>query len=49
MFLVYVNILTQSIAITDSMFNFGNFLRKKAITFDLTDQIERKTKDISSA
>ena len=33
-FLVYLNILTQSIAITDSMFNFGNFLTKNAITFD---------------
>ena len=33
-FLVYMNILTQSIAITDSMFNFGNFLTKNAITFD---------------
>ena len=34
--------LTKSIAITDSMFNFGNFFTKKtAITFDLT-KIERK-------
>ena len=29
-----MNILTQSIAITDSMFNFGKFLTKNAITFD---------------
>ena len=29
-----MNILTQSITITDSMFNFGNFLTKNAITFD---------------
>ena len=29
-----MNILTQSIAIIDSMFNFGNFLTKNAITFD---------------
>ena len=29
-----MNIVTQSIAITDSMFNFGNFLTKNAITFD---------------
>ena len=42
-----MNILTQSIAITDSMFNFGNFLTKNAITFD-QKEIERK-KDISSA
>ena len=40
-FLVYLNILTQSIAITDSMFNFGNFLTKNAITFD-QKEIERK-------
>ena len=40
-FLVYLNILTQSIAITDSMFNFGNFLTKNAITFD-PKEIERK-------
>ena len=40
-FLVYLNILTQSIAITDSMFNFGNFLTKNAITFD-QKKIERK-------
>ena len=39
-FLVYLNILTQSIAITDSMFNFGNFLTKNAITFD-QKEIER--------
>ena len=42
-FLVYMNILTQSIAITDSMFNFGNFLTKNAITFD-QKEIERKKK-----
>ena len=36
-----MNILTQSIAITDSMFNFGNFLTKNAITFD-QKEIERK-------
>ena len=41
MVLVYLNILTQSIAITDSMFNFGIFLTKNAIIFDLTE-IERK-------
>ena len=40
-FLVYLNILTQSIAITDGMFNFGNFLTKNAITFD-QKEIERK-------
>ena len=40
-FLVYLNILTQSIAITDSMFNFGNFLTKNAITFD-QKEVERK-------
>ena len=39
--------LTQSIAIKDSMFNFGNFLTKNAITFD-QKEIERK-KYISSA
>ena len=34
--------MTQSInAITDSMFYFGKFLTKSAITFDLT-KIERK-------
>ena len=42
-FLDYLNILTQSIAITDSMFNFGNFLTKNAITFD-PKEIERKKK-----
>ena len=41
MFLVYLNILTQSIAITDSMLNFGNFLTKNAITFD-QKEIEKK-------
>ena len=41
MVLFYLNILTQSIAITDSMFNFGNFLTKNAITFD-EKVIERK-------
>ena len=40
-FLVYLNTLTQSIAITDSMYNFGNFLTKNAITFD-KKEIERK-------
>ena len=39
--LVYLNILTQSIAIRDSMFNFGNLLIKNAITFD-PKEIERK-------
>ena len=41
MFFSFLNILTQSIAITDSMFNFGNFLTKNAITFD-QKEIERK-------
>ena len=41
MVLVYSNILTQAIAIKDSMFNFGNFLTKNAITFD-QKEIERK-------
>ena len=45
MVLVYLNILTQSIAITDSMFNLGNFLTKNGITFD-QKEIERK-KNIS--
>ena len=36
-----MNILTQSNAIKDSMFNFGNFLTKHAITFD-QKKIERK-------
>ena len=40
LFLVFLNILTQSIAITDSMFNFGNILTKNAITFD-QKEIER--------
>ena len=41
-FLVYLNILTQSIAISDSMFNIDKFLTKKnAITFELIE-IERK-------
>ena len=39
--------MVKSIAITDSMLNFGNFLAKNAITFD-QKEIERK-KDISSA
>ena len=43
MFLVYLNILTQSISITDSMFNLAKFWTKNAITFDLTE-IERKKK-----
>ena len=29
MLLVYLNMLTQSIAITDSIFNFGKFVTKK--------------------
>ena len=33
--------LTESIAITAIMFNFGNFLTKNAITFD-QKEIERK-------
>ena len=33
--------LDHSIAITDSMFNFGKCFTKSAITFDLT-KIERK-------
>ena len=37
----YLNILTQSIAITNSMLNFGNFLTKNAITFD-QKEIEKK-------
>ena len=36
-----MNILTQSIAITDSIFNFDKFGARNAITFDLTE-IERK-------
>ena len=40
-FSLFLNIMTKSIAITDSMFNFGNFFTKNAITFDLT-MIERK-------
>ena len=44
-FLVYLNILTQSIAITDSMFNFGNFLTKKRYNF--WSQRDRKKKKIS--
>ena len=47
LFLVYLNILTQSIAITDSMFNFGNFLTKNAITFD-QKEIERKKRHLVS-
>ena len=35
------NSSTKSIAITNSMFNFGKFFTKNAITFDLT-KIERK-------
>ena len=34
LFLVYLNIVTQSIVITDSMFNIGKFLTKNTITFD---------------
>ena len=44
-FIIFFNILTQSIAITDSMFNFGNFFMKNAITFDQKD-IDRKKKYI---
>ena len=38
-----MNILTQPIAITESMFNFGKFLTKNAVTFDLAE-MERKKK-----
>ena len=41
MVLVYLNILTQSIANTNSMVNFGKFLTKNAITFN-QKEIERK-------
>ena len=41
MFLVYINVLAQSMAITDSMFNFGNFCQKNVKTFD-QKEIERK-------
>ena len=44
-FLVFLNILTQSIAITDSMFNFGNFLTKKRYNF--WSKKDRKKKKIS--
>ena len=44
-FLVYLNILNQSIAITDSMFNFGNFLTKKRYNF--WSKRDRKKKNIS--
>ena len=33
MFLVYLNILAQAFAITDIMFNFGNFFTKKRHNF----------------
>ena len=42
-----LNILTQSIAITDSMFHFSKFLTKNDITFDLTE-IERKKRYLVS-
>ena len=42
MFFVYLNILTQSVAITDSMFNIDNYLTKKTLlTFD-QKEIEKK-------
>ena len=37
----YLDCYCNPIAITDSMFNFGNFLTKNAITFD-QKEIERK-------
>ena len=37
-----MNILTQSIAITDTMLNFGNFLTKNAITFDQKEMEGKK-------
>ena len=40
-------ILTQSRAIRDSMFNFGNFLSKNGITFNLAE-IERKKRYLVS-
>ena len=43
--LVYLNILTQSIAITDIMFNFGNFLTTKHYNF--WSKSDRKKKKIS--
>ena len=46
-FLVYLNMFTQLIAITYSMFNFGKFLTKNAITFDLTE-IGRKKRYLAS-
>ena len=42
-----MNILTQSIAMTNSMFNFGNCFTKNAITFD-QKEIERKKKYLVS-
>ena len=40
-FLVYLNILVQSIAITDSMLPLAIFFTKNAITFD-QKEIDRK-------
>ena len=37
--------LPQSIAITDSMFNFGNFLTENVLTFD-QKEIERKKRHL---
>ena len=44
-FLVYLNILTQSITITDSMFNIGNFVTKKRYKF--WSKRDRKQKNVS--
>ena len=43
MVLDYLNILTQSIAITGNMFNFGNFCTKNGIAIDLTEIEKPKT------
>ena len=40
--LVYLNTMNQSIAIIESMFNFGKFCTKNAITFDLTELGRKK-------
>ena len=45
--MVFSSFEYQSIAITDSMFNFGNFLTKNDITFD-RKEIERKKRYIVS-
>ena len=47
MVLDYLNVLTQSIAITDSMFNCGKFFTKNATAIAILSIRDREKKNIS--